>query len=143
MRENYSVTFIFRGFQSRADQQRPPPTARDEAAATISANAALAFDTVNLLINTFSSLMRKNVNLFVTNRRKAKFKDVEEGVGCGDLSGQGGPNTWEHGQRILQEIKNTSFEGLTGELCQAVRGCLWSLTSAFYNISVETCFCCF
>ena len=81
--------------------------------------------------------MRKNVNLFVTNRRKAKFKGVEEGVGCGDLSGQGGPNTWEHGQRILQEIKNTSFEGLTGELCQSV-----CLTTAFYNIS-ETCFCCF
>ena len=131
-------TLVFRGFQSRADQQRPPPSARDEAAAaTISANAALAFDTVNLLINTFSSLMRKNVNLFVTNRRKAKFKGVEEGVGCGDLSGQGGPNTWEHGQRILQEIKNTSFEGLTGELCQSM-----CLTTAFYNIS-ETCFCCF
>ena len=82
--------------------------------ATISANAALAFDTVNLLINTFSSLMRKNVNLFATNRRKAKYKDMEEGVGCGDLSGTDGPNIWEHGQRILQEIKNTSFEGLTG-----------------------------
>ena len=48
-----------------------PPTA------TISSTAALAFDTVNLLINTFSSLMRKNVNLFATNRRKAKYKDVE------------------------------------------------------------------
>ena len=45
--------------------------------ATISSTAALAFDTVNLLINTFSSLMRKNVNLFATNRRKAKYKDVE------------------------------------------------------------------
>ena len=39
------------------------------------------------------------------------------GVGCGDLSGKDGPNTWEHGQRILQEIKNISFEGLTGINC--------------------------
>ena len=113
---------FFRGFVSRNKdkQKQGGPWSRaavkDDPAmtATISANAALAFDTVNLLINTFSSLMRKNVNLFVTNRRKAKYKDVEEGVGCGDLSGKNGPNTWEHGQRILQEIKNTSFEGLTG-----------------------------
>ena len=111
---------FFRGFASRTkEKQQGGPWSRavkDDSAntATISANAALAFDTVNLLINTFSSLMRKNVNLFVTNRRKAKYKDVEEGVGCGDLSGKNGPNTWEHGQRILQEIKNTSFEGLTG-----------------------------
>ena len=112
---------FFRGFQSQSDSQQGGPWSRSTSedalnGATISSNAALAFDTVNLLINTFGSLMRKNVNLFTTNRRKAKFKEVEEGVGCGDLSGSEGPNTWEHGQRILQEIKNTSFEGLTG-LC--------------------------
>ena len=114
---------FFRGFTSRAEQSKPQgeawsrSTSLEEkaATATISANAALAFDTVNLLINTFSSLMRKNVNLFVSSRRKGKYKDVEEGVGCGDLSGRGGQNSWEHGQRILQEIKNTSFEGLTGK----------------------------
>ena len=112
---------FFRGFQPQSNQQQGGPWSRSTSedalnSATISSNAALAFDTVNLLINTFGSLMRKNVNLFTTNRRKAKFKEVEEGVGCGDLSGSEGPNTWEHGQRILQEIKNTSFEGLTG-LC--------------------------
>ena len=112
---------FFRGFQPQSNQQQGGPWSRSTSedalnGATISSNAALAFDTVNLLINTFGSLMRKNVNLFTTNRRKAKFKEVEEGVGCGDLSGSEGPNTWEHGQRILQEIKNTSFEGLTG-LC--------------------------
>ena len=114
---------FFRGFTSRTEQNKQPSdpwsrsTSLEEKAsmATISANAALAFDTVNLLINTFSSLMRKNVNLFVSSRRKGKRGDFEEGVGCGDLSGTVGPNTWEHGQRILQEIKNTSFEGLTGE----------------------------
>ena len=110
---------FFKGFSSKQEQQQLSRTRsnHDETSTTISANGALAFDTVNLLINTFSSLMRKNVNLFVTNRRKGKFKEVEMGVGCGDLSGKDGPNTWEHGQRILQEIKNISFEGLTGINC--------------------------
>jgi len=109
---------FFKGFSSKQEQQQLSRTRsnHDETSTTISANGALAFDTVNLLINTFSSLMRKNVNLFVTNRRKGKFKEVEMGVGCGDLSGKDGPNTWEHGQRILQEIKNISFEGLTGQI---------------------------
>ena len=107
---------FFRGFSLRQDKQQGAwaRSTRQEQTATISANAALAFDTVNLLINAFSSLMRQNVNLFVTNRRrKAKQAD---GVGCGDLSGSEGPNTWEHGQKILQEIKNTSFQGLTGHI---------------------------
>ena len=59
--------------------------------------------------------MRQNINWFVSKRRKSKYKEQTEGAGCGDLSGPDGPNTWEHGQKILQEIKNTSFEGLTGE----------------------------
>ena len=109
---------FFKGFSSKNEQQKSlRRSSTDEKLMRISANGALAFDTVNLLINTFSSLMRKNVNLFVTNRRKAKYKEVETGVGCGDLSGKDGPNTWEHGQRILQEIKNISFEGLTGINC--------------------------
>ena len=109
---------FFRGFSSRQDKQQTTAWARSTSqpeTATISANAALAFDTVNLLINAFSSLMRQNVNWFVSKRRKSKLKEQIEGAGCGDLSGSEGPNTWEHGQRILQEIKNTSFQGLTGE----------------------------
>ena len=109
---------FFRGFSLRQDKQQGAwaRSTRQEQTATISANAALAFDTVNLLINAFSSLMRQNVNLFVSKRRKAKYKEQADGVGCGDLSGSEGPNTWEHGQKILQEIKNTSFQGLTGHI---------------------------
>ena len=110
---------FFRGFSLRQDKQQGAwarSTTRQDQTATISANAALAFDTVNLLINAFSSLMRQNVNLFVSKRRKAKYKEQADGVGCGDLSGSEGPNTWEHGQKILQEIKNTSFQGLTGHI---------------------------
>lgn len=111
---------FFRGFSLRQDKQQGAwaRSTRQDQTATISANAALAFDTVNLLINAFSSLMRQNVNLFVSKRRKAKYqaKDQADGVGCGDLSGSEGPNTWEHGQKILQEIKNTSFQGLTGHI---------------------------
>ena len=115
---------FFRGFSSRQDKQQGAwsRSTSDVSTSTISANAALAFDTVNLLINAFSSLMRQNVNWFVSKRRKSKYKEQADGVGCGDLSGPDGPNTWEHGQKILQEIKNTSFEGLTGRQRVAAAG---------------------
>lgn len=79
---------------------------------SISAGGALAFDTVNLLINTFSSLIRKERSMFKVER---KGKGMREPVRCGDLSDGEKPRAWELGPRILQEIKNTSFVGLTGD----------------------------
>jgi hypothetical protein len=66
----------------QAKRSRAPPSS--PLPGTISAGGALAFDTVNLLINTFSSLVRKESRLFKEGR---KGKPGRDPVKCGDLSG--------------------------------------------------------
>lgn len=97
--------------QGQVKQSRTAKAALQEKI-SISAGGALAFDTVNLLINTFSSLVRKESRLF----KERKGKGGREPVRCGDLSEVDKPTTWELGPRILQEIKDISFDGLTGRI---------------------------
>ena len=110
---NLALTCLPRYTQFTLDQaKRTRSSKASQEQKSISAGGALAFDTVNLLINTFSSLIRKERSMFKVER---KGKGMREPVRCGDLSDGEKPRAWELGPRILQEIKNTSFVGLTGD----------------------------
>ncbi|XP_024083533.1 glutamate receptor 1 [Cimex lectularius] len=95
----------------RLDPASSPGAGRD----TISAQAALMYDAVFVLVEAFNKLLRKKPDLFRTNIRRGQiFNNGSRGIDCNTSRGWVTP--WEHGDKISRFLRKVELEGLTGEI---------------------------
>ncbi|XP_011559283.3 glutamate receptor 1 isoform X1 [Plutella xylostella] len=79
---------------------------------TISAQAALMYDGVQVLIDTFGRLQRKKPDIFRGSSRRATLGNYSKVIDCNPVKGKVSP--FEHGDKIYRLIKKTEIEGLSG-----------------------------
>ncbi|KAK4877739.1 hypothetical protein RN001_010245 [Aquatica leii] len=76
---------------------------------SISAQAALMYDAVFVLVEAFNKLLRKK-----PDRRGQIVNNGSKGLDCNASSGWVTP--WEHGDKISRFLRKVELEGLTGEI---------------------------
>ncbi|XP_075228817.1 glutamate receptor IB [Lycorma delicatula] len=82
---------------------------------SISAQAALMYDAVFVLVEAFNKLLRKKPDMFRSNfRRGLIFNNGSRGIDCNTSGGRVSP--WEHGDKISRFLRKVEVEGLTGEV---------------------------
>ncbi|XP_077301920.1 glutamate receptor 1-like [Arctopsyche grandis] len=81
---------------------------------SISAQAALMYDAVFVLIEAFNRLMRKKQESMRTNSRRAQiFSNTSRSLDC---TSKGWVTPWEHGDKISRLLRKVEIEGLTGDV---------------------------
>ncbi|XP_046391303.1 glutamate receptor 1-like isoform X4 [Ischnura elegans] len=96
----------------KPDPNAPPGTPTRD---TISAQAALMYDAVFVLVEAFHKLLRKKPDLFRGNFRRGQiFNNGSRGLDCNISRGWVTP--WEHGEKISKFLRKVELEGLTGEV---------------------------
>ncbi|XP_071445924.1 glutamate receptor 1-like isoform X2 [Hetaerina americana] len=96
----------------KPDPNAPPGTPTRD---TISAQAALMYDAVFVLVEAFHKLLRKKPDLFRGNFRRGQiFNNGSRGLDCNISRGWVTP--WEHGDKISRFLRKVELEGLTGEV---------------------------
>ncbi|XP_012264901.2 glutamate receptor 1 isoform X2 [Athalia rosae] len=110
-----------------------PTTSQGAGRESISAQAALMYDAVFVLVEAFNKILRKKPDLFKTNvRRPGVAGSTSGGSSGGGNSGnnhptngtraldcntsQGWVTPWEHGDKISRNLRKVEIEGLTGEI---------------------------
>ncbi|GLV33707.1 Glutamate receptor IB [Carabus blaptoides fortunei] len=92
-----------------------PATSHGAGRESISAQAALMYDAVFVLVEAFNKLLRKKPDLFRNNfRRGLIFNNGSRGLDCNTSGGWVTP--WEHGDKISRFLRKVEIEGLTGEV---------------------------
>ncbi|CAH0545662.1 unnamed protein product [Brassicogethes aeneus] len=82
---------------------------------TISAQAALMYDAVFVLVEAFNKLLRKKPDVFRNNMRRGQiYNNGSKGLDCNASGGWVAP--WEHGDKISRLLRKVEIEGLTGEI---------------------------
>ncbi|RWS04119.1 glutamate receptor 1-like protein, partial [Dinothrombium tinctorium] len=79
----------------------------------MSVNAALTFDGTMVILKTFERMLRRNPAVFRKNFRRGEVynNNNTRGIDCKDEV-----KYWEHGNTIINYLKGTEIEGLTGKL---------------------------
>ncbi|KAJ8924635.1 hypothetical protein NQ315_000785 [Exocentrus adspersus] len=80
---------------------------------SISAQAALMYDAVFVLVEAFNKLLRKKPDVF-RNLRRGPYNNSTKTLDC-NVSG-GWVTPWEHGDKISRFLRKVEIEGLTGEI---------------------------
>ncbi|XP_066994946.2 glutamate receptor 1-like [Anabrus simplex] len=92
-----------------------PATSQGAGRESISAQAALMYDAVFILVEAFNKLLRKKPDLFRGNFRRGQiFNNGSRGIDCNTSRGMVTP--WEHGDKISRFLRKVELEGLTGEV---------------------------
>lgn len=95
----------------RQDPTLSPGAGRE----SISAQAALMYDAVFVLVEALNKLLRKKPDLFRSNLRRGQiFNNGTRGLDCNTSKGWVTP--WEHGDKISKLLRKVELEGLTGEI---------------------------
>ncbi|KAF4518616.1 hypothetical protein B566_EDAN009865 [Ephemera danica] len=82
---------------------------------TISAQAALMYDAVFVLVEAFNKMLRKKPDLFRNNIRRGQiFNNGSRGLDCNTSKGWVTP--WEHGDKISRFLRKAELDGLTGDI---------------------------
>ncbi|VEN59732.1 unnamed protein product [Callosobruchus maculatus] len=96
----------------RLDPSTSPGGGKD----SISAQAALMYDAVFVLVEAFNKLLRKKTDLFRSNMRRG-LSNNGTSTKVLDCNVNGGWVTpWEHGDKISRFLRKVEIEGLTGEV---------------------------
>nr|CAI5844229.1 unnamed protein product [Callosobruchus analis] len=96
----------------RLDPSTSPGGGKD----SISAQAALMYDAVFVLVEAFNKLLRKKNDLFRSNMRRG-LNSNSTSTKVLDCNVNGGWVTpWEHGDKISRFLRKVEIEGLTGEV---------------------------
>nr|CAH7759920.1 unnamed protein product [Callosobruchus chinensis] len=96
----------------RLDPSTSPGGGKD----SISAQAALMYDAVFVLVEAFNKLLRKKNDLFRSNMRRGLTSNSTS-TKVLDCNVNGGWVTpWEHGDKISRFLRKVEIEGLTGEV---------------------------
>ncbi|KAK9710764.1 Receptor family ligand binding region [Popillia japonica] len=92
-----------------------PVTSQGAGRESISAQAALMYDAVFVLVEAFNKLLRKKPDVFRNNMRRGQiFNNGSKGLDCNASGGWVTP--WEHGDKISRFLRKVELEGLTGEI---------------------------
>ncbi|XP_046678071.1 glutamate receptor 1-like isoform X2 [Homalodisca vitripennis] len=92
-----------------------PNTSQGAGRDSISAQAALMYDAVFVLVEAFNKLLRKKPDMFRNNLRRGQiFNNGTRGIDCNTSRGWVTP--WEHGDKISRFLRKVELEGLTGEV---------------------------
>ncbi|KRT85805.1 hypothetical protein AMK59_749 [Oryctes borbonicus] len=92
-----------------------PTTSQGAGRESISAQAALMYDAVFVLVEAFNKLLRKKPDVFRNNLRRGQiFNNGSKGLDCNASGGWVTP--WEHGDKISRFLRKVELEGLTGEI---------------------------
>ncbi|XP_054275506.1 glutamate receptor 1-like isoform X2 [Macrosteles quadrilineatus] len=92
-----------------------PATSVGAGRESISAQAALMYDAVFVLVEAFNKLLRKKPDMFRNNLRRGQlFNNGSRGIDCNTSRGWVTP--WEHGDKISRFLRKVELEGLTGEV---------------------------
>uniref|UniRef100_A0A336MVV7 CSON005520 protein n=1 Tax=Culicoides sonorensis TaxID=179676 RepID=A0A336MVV7_CULSO len=90
---------------------------------TITAQAALIYDSVFALVEAFNKILKKKSDQFkaYTVRKSGGGSgnlpsNVSKGLDCNPASSSGGMTVWEHGDKISRYIRKIEIEGLTGNI---------------------------
>ncbi|XP_046410710.1 glutamate receptor 1 isoform X1 [Neodiprion pinetum] len=87
---------------------------------SISAQAALMYDAVFVLVEAFSKMLRKKPDQFKSNVRRNGVSgsghqaNATRALDCNPS--QGWVTPWEHGDKISRHLRKVEIEGLTGEI---------------------------
>ncbi|XP_060535299.1 glutamate receptor 1-like [Cylas formicarius] len=82
---------------------------------SVSAQAALMYDAVFVLVEAFNKILRKKPDVFRTSVRRSQM--FTNGTKILDCNASGGWITpWEHGDKISKYLRKVEIEGLTGEI---------------------------
>ncbi|GFG28171.1 hypothetical protein Cfor_07823, partial [Coptotermes formosanus] len=82
---------------------------------SISAQAALMYDAVFVLVEAFNKILKKKPDTFRTNFRRGQiFNNGSRGIDCN--TSQGWVTPWEHGDKISRHLRKVELEGLTGDI---------------------------
>lgn len=81
-----------------------PSTAQGAGKDSISAQAALMYDAVFVLVEAFNKLLRKKSDIFRNNMRRGQiFNNGSKGLDCNASGGWVTP--WEHGDKISRLLR--------------------------------------
>ncbi|XP_050512896.1 glutamate receptor 1 [Diabrotica virgifera virgifera] len=95
----------------RLDSVQSPGAGKD----SISAQAALMYDAVFVLVEAFNKVLRKKPDLFRNNvRRGLNYNGTTKALDC-NVNGNW-VTPWEHGDKISRFLRKVEIEGLTGEI---------------------------
>ncbi|XP_060840325.1 glutamate receptor 1-like [Rhopalosiphum padi] len=91
---------------------------------TISAQAALMYDAVLVLVETFDKLLWKKPDMFKANTKRtlSNANSSMSGISSSQIlgldcnSGRSSGNQWEHGEKISRFLRKVVMEGLTGHI---------------------------
>ncbi|XP_021919064.1 glutamate receptor 1-like isoform X1 [Zootermopsis nevadensis] len=92
-----------------------PNTSQGAGRESISAQSALMYDAVFVLVEAFNKILKKKPDTFRTNFRRGQiFNNGSRGMDCN--TSQGWVTPWEHGDKISRHLRKVELEGLTGEI---------------------------
>ncbi|XP_044734636.1 glutamate receptor 1-like [Chrysoperla carnea] len=95
----------------RQEQATLPGAGRE----SISAQAALMYDAVFVLVEALNKMLKKKPDLFRSNfRRGQMLSNGTRALDCNTSKGWVTP--WEHGDKISRLLRKVEIEGLTGEI---------------------------
>ncbi|XP_057665417.1 glutamate receptor 1-like isoform X2 [Diorhabda carinulata] len=95
----------------RLDPSQSPGAGKD----SISAQAALMYDAVFVLVEAFNKVLRKKPDLFRSNvRRGLNYNGTTKALDC-NVNGNW-VTPWEHGDKISRFLRKVEIGGLTGEI---------------------------
>ncbi|KAK7793358.1 hypothetical protein R5R35_008509 [Gryllus longicercus] len=90
-----------------------PSSAQGAGRESISAQAALMYDAVFVLVEGFNKMLRKKPDQFRSNFRRGQiFNNGSRGIDCT----RGETSRWEHGDKTARVLRKVELEGLTGEV---------------------------
>lgn len=78
---------------------------------SISAQAALMYDAVFVLVEAFNKLLRKKPDVFRNNLRRAPYGNTTRALDC-NVSG-GWVTPWEHGDKISRFLRKVGVVSFT------------------------------
>ncbi|XP_069686217.1 glutamate receptor 1-like isoform X2 [Periplaneta americana] len=96
-------------------RKHDPPASQGTRRDSISAQAALMYDAVFVLVEAFNKILKKKPDTFRTNIRRGQFfNNGSRGIFCN--ASQDWVTPWEHGDKISRHLRKVEMEGLTGEI---------------------------
>ncbi|KAI5700548.1 hypothetical protein M8J75_000369 [Diaphorina citri] len=82
---------------------------------SISAQSALMYDAVLVIVETFNKLLKRKPDLFKANvNRRGQMMNNGSRMDCNTSKGWVTP--WEHGDKISKNLRKVEIEGLTGDI---------------------------
>ncbi|XP_026474738.1 glutamate receptor 1-like [Ctenocephalides felis] len=93
-----------------ARRRMDPQVAQSPGRDSISAQAALMYDAVFVLVEAFNKMLRKKPDTFRGSVKRGGPTNGSRGLDCNTTRG------WEHGDKISRVLRKVELEGLTGEI---------------------------